>query len=323
MRDASASSNPNTQRLLDAIAPFKDRISLRSLDLSDLAAVHSFARSLAGEITAGSIPPLSSIICNAFYWNLTTSALELTRDGLEKTFQVNHLAHAALVLRLLGSCTPRARIVLFASDAIFPGKNGLEKYPPSLPAVGMKDDGDDLSKFDSLVRPANNAGDGDGDGDAGDPLGHGFQRYANSKLAAVAWMYALNRRLQRKRTAEEPAGQGGITAIAVNPGNLSDSRALRVNTPLSVRVMSRVIVKPLSGLLRAFVDPTMRTAKDAGVDVIELAVGEEHANAEGYFTLRKQDESSAESRDERKQEALWVKTLEWLGMGEGDTIVPV
>lgn len=32
-------------------------------------------------------------------------------------------------------------------------------------------------------------------------------------------------------------------------------------------------------------------------------------HAEGYFTMRKKDENSLESMDERKQEALWKKTL--------------
>ncbi|OKL62210.1 hypothetical protein UA08_02889 [Talaromyces atroroseus] len=291
-----ASDDPNTRRLRETIAPFKDRVSLRSLDLADLSAVHSFARSLAAEIGSGDIPRLASIICNACYWNLTGPP-ELTSDGFEKTFQINHLAHAALVLRLLGSCTTNARIVLFGSDAHFPGKNSLEKYPPSLPEVQEQ-----AEEYDSLVHPDVNGKD--------DPLGHGFQRYANSKLAVIAWMYALNRRLP-----------DGVTAIAVNPGNLSDSRALRVNTPTSIQVMSRAVIRPLRPLLRALVDPTMRTAGDAGKDVIELAIGDNYLNAEGYFTMRKKDESSAESRDEKKQEALWRKTVEWTGIKAEDTVL--
>ncbi|EED15842.1 short-chain dehydrogenase, putative [Talaromyces stipitatus ATCC 10500] len=301
VRNTSA-SDPNTRRLLEIIAPFKDRVSLRSLDLADLSSVHSFANSLAAEIASGAVPALASIICNAFYWNLA-SLPELTSDGFEKTFQINHLAHAALILRLLGSCTANARILVLASDAHYPGKNSLEKYPPALPEVnGQNDQGD----FDILIYPETKT--------KNDPMGYGFQRYANSKLAIVAWMYALNRRLYIATT--NVAGDNnhrqlkeGITAIAVNPGNLGDSRALRSNTPTSLRVMSRVIIKPLSPLLRIMVDPTMRTAKDAGVDVIELAVGKEYAHAEGYFTMRKKDESSVESKDEMKQEALWTKTL--------------
>ncbi|GAB1314671.1 hypothetical protein MFIFM68171_04881 [Madurella fahalii] len=81
----------------------------------------------------GSLPQLAGIVCNACYWNLL-GTLEMTDDGYEKSMQVCHLAHVALVLRLLNSFGPDGgRIVLFASDAHEPGKNNLEVIPPSIP----------------------------------------------------------------------------------------------------------------------------------------------------------------------------------------------
>jgi NAD(P)-dependent dehydrogenase (short-subunit alcohol dehydrogenase family) len=315
-----SSNDPNTSRLRETITPFQDRVSLRPLDLADLPAVHGFARSLVAEISSGTVPRLGSIICNAFYWNLTSPA-KLTGDGFEKTFQVNHIAHAALILRLLGSCAANARVILFASDAHFPGKNSLEKYPPSLPEVKEQaGEAEGTKEYDSLVHLDGNGKD--------DPLGRGFQRYANSKLAIISWMYALNRHIHHAAAAAHAESEqgtkshlpDGITAIAVNPGNLSDSRALRVNTPASLQMVSRVIIRPLRPLLR-LVDPTMRTAGDAGSDVIDLAVGSEYLHAKGYYTMRKKDESSEESRDEKKQEALWRKTVEWTGIKEDDTVL--
>ena len=41
------------------------------------------------------------------------------------------------------------------------------------------------------------------------------------------------------------------------------------------------------------------------------------------FTMKKKDESSAESKDETKQEALWTKTLQWTGIGVEDTVIAV
>ncbi len=67
--------------------------------------------------------------------------------------------------------------MLLSSDAHWPGKNSLEKYPPAIP--------DDL---ELLVKPAVDK--------SADNFGRGFQRYANSKLAVVTWMYALNSRLE-------------------------------------------------------------------------------------------------------------------------------
>ncbi|CAG8305299.1 unnamed protein product [Penicillium salamii] len=289
-----AGSDPNTKQLRNTIAPYENRVSVRALDLSDLSSVRAFATSLAADIASGAVPPLTSIICNAYYWNLAT-APGLTHDGFEKTFQINHLAHAILVQRLLesfgptdGSSSPCGRIVLFGSDAIFPGKNGLEKYPPRLP-----------EKMESMAKPSLEL-------ENEDHMGHGFQRYAVSKLAVVTWMYALNKHLQKL----ENTHLKGITAVAINPGNLSDSRALRVNTPMMLHMVSRSIIGPLRPILR-LLDPTMRTATAAGKDAIELAVGQRFEGTSGYFTLLEKDKGPADSLDEEKQIALWEKTVEW------------
>ena len=172
-------SDPNTKKLRAIIANHPGaKTSIYQLDLADLSAVHEFATNIVDEIQKGSLPPLASLVCNAYYWNLA-GGLETTKDGYEKSFQVTHVAHAALVLRLLGSFGPEGgRIVLFSSDAHWPGKNSLEKYPPAIP--------DDL---ELLVRP-------DADGTP-DNFGRGFQRYAVSKLAVVTWMYALNFYLEK------------------------------------------------------------------------------------------------------------------------------
>lgn len=57
--------------------------------------------------------------------------------------------------------------------------------------------------------------------------------------------------------------------------------------------------------------PTLRTARPAGIDVIELAVSPKYADKRGFYTLLQEDQSSPDSQDETKQESLWKKTLEW------------
>ena len=75
-------------------------------------------------------------------------------------------------------------------------------------------------------------------------------------------------------------------------------------------IMSRFIFPLLRPLLR-YMDPTMRSSAEAGVDVIDLATGNVHPHQRGYFTLLKQDASAPESLDETKQQNMWVKTLQW------------
>ena len=178
VRNASE-ADVNTNKLRSVVAQFPNvKTSIVEVDLANLSAVQDFASSIAADIAAGKLSPIAAIICNAYYWNLV-QGVQITGDGYEKTFQVSHLAHVSLVLRLLGSfVTGGGRVVLLSSDAHGPGKNGLEKYPPSLP--------EDL---DLLVKPA--------DPEPADNFGRGFQRYANSKLANVTWMYALNGHLEK------------------------------------------------------------------------------------------------------------------------------
>ncbi len=183
----SSDNDTNTKKLRTTIAQHPSaKTSIRELDLANLPAVHDFASSIAAEIAQDRLPPLASIVCNAYYWNLSGSA-ESTKDGYEKSFQVIHVAHAALVLRLLGSFAPNGgRVVLFSSDAHWPGKNSLEKYPPAIP-----------NDLELLVKLAAN--------ESPDNFERGFQRYAVSKLAVVMWMYALNRYLKKVCCSPDPS----------------------------------------------------------------------------------------------------------------------
>lgn len=183
VRDDS-DQDPNTNSLRRVLAGYPQaQASVRRLDLCDLSSVREFAKGIAREISAGELPPLASIVCNAYYWNLNRP-FEVTKDGIEKTFQVIHVAHVALILLLIDSFQSRlARIVLFSTDAVFPGQNSLEKLPPAIP--------DDLNL---LAHPSP-------DGKQ-DPFAYGFQRYANAKLAVVTWGLELNRRLEKVRSPD-------------------------------------------------------------------------------------------------------------------------
>ena len=55
----------------------------------------------------------------------------------------------------------------------------------------------------------------------------------------------------------------------------------------------------------------MRTAAEAGADVIDLATNKASPGERGYFTLLKKDTSSPDSKDVSKQQKLWVKSAEW------------
>ncbi|KAI1267556.1 hypothetical protein F5Y18DRAFT_378153 [Xylariaceae sp. FL1019] len=178
VRDAS-DNDPNTKRLRAIIAQYPNaHASVHQLDLANLLTVHAFADTLIASIAAKEYPALKSIICNAFYWNLVADS-PLTVDGLEMTMQVNHVAHVALVLRLLGSFGPGGgRVEIVSTVAHYRRKNNMTPFQPDVPA-----------DIDDLVRQRPNQ----------DKQGWGAHLYGTSKLVATIWSYALNHYLEKAR----------------------------------------------------------------------------------------------------------------------------
>ncbi len=86
--------------------------------------------------------------------------------------------------------------------------------------------------------------------------------------------------------------------------------------------MSKFVIGPLGFLLR-FMDPLMRSAAKAGVDVADLATNKAHPGARGYFTFLNKDASSPDSMDEETQQKVWVKSMEWLGITRENTSLAV
>jgi NAD(P)-dependent dehydrogenase (short-subunit alcohol dehydrogenase family) len=173
---SAVDTDVNTNTLRAAISKFPDaKVYIHEVDLADLAAVHRFTTTVADAIAAKKYPPLKAIICNAFYWNLIADR-ELTVDGIDKTMQVGFVSHAHLVLRLLDSFDREGgRVEIVSSVAHFRVSNPMTQYVPGIP-----------SDLDELVRPQVDK----------NRQSHGAFRYANSKLVATIWSYALNRHLQ-------------------------------------------------------------------------------------------------------------------------------
>jgi NAD(P)-dependent dehydrogenase (short-subunit alcohol dehydrogenase family) len=122
-----------------------------SLDLGDLASVKKAAKRVAQE------PRLDLLINNA---GIMIPPYELTRDGFESQFGVNHLGHFALTGLLLDKLreTPSARVVTVSSIAHRQGRI-------------LFDDINAENGYNAMVR------------------------YAQSKLANLCFAYELQRRL--------------------------------------------------------------------------------------------------------------------------------
>jgi NAD(P)-dependent dehydrogenase (short-subunit alcohol dehydrogenase family) len=92
----------------------------RPLDLASLANVRKYAADWA----AAEYPPIQALVLNTGLQFL--GALQMTGDGLESTFAINHVGHA-LLFHLLGArLADGARVVLTASGTHDPAqKSGL------------------------------------------------------------------------------------------------------------------------------------------------------------------------------------------------------
>lgn len=179
VRNASPETDPNTAALMRTIEKHpRVQVQVEQLDLGKLADVRRFTERLSKRIDQGELPRISAIVCNAATWSLEAGQ-KFTSDGLEATFQVCHLSHYLMVLKLLGSMdTTTGRIVMLGSITHYPEKpNPLSAFRPGFP--------DDM---EHLARPLP-----DQPGEAHD---RGYQRYGTAKLSNVTFMYDLNKRLE-------------------------------------------------------------------------------------------------------------------------------
>jgi NAD(P)-dependent dehydrogenase (short-subunit alcohol dehydrogenase family) len=322
VRNTSPQSDPNTASLLKLLSKYpQSRVFVESLDLSSLTSVRSFADRISTRISAGKLPAISAIVCNAFTWSL--NGQRQTSDGYEATFQVSHLSHFVLVLKLLGSMDPASgRVVMLGSEAHDPGKeNPLAKLRAGFP--------DDL---EHLVRPPPD-----------EPLrvhDRGFARYGTAKLANVVFMHDLNQRLQAvscqsfyPRTSDCRKGGlmrnfvciplqnpklSAITATCMDPGGLVGSRAHSEQRGGIRRVFG--IINVMMPLLRHLTS-AVRTTADAGRDLVALSVGAEFQGKRGYFLGKHEAPPARVSLDEEVQKRLWEACWEWAGVTKGETVL--
>jgi WW domain-containing oxidoreductase len=175
VRNASP-SDPNTAQL-SSLLSLHPKSSIEALDLSLLSNVRSFSENTVRRIVAGEIPPIKAIICNAFTMSVTEQIY--TPDGFERTFQVNHLSHFVLVLKLIGSMVSDGRVVMLGSNTHYTDRSHpLFKQRPGIP-----------EDTELLVKPRPDKKGKEYDG--------GFHRYGNSKLANIMFMHDLNAKLEK------------------------------------------------------------------------------------------------------------------------------
>lgn len=150
----------NREKAIEAVDSIRSHAPESQIEyvLADLSSAKSIRRA-ADEILR-KFSSIDVLVNNAGTW---FSKLELTEDGIERQFAVNHLAYFLLTHKLLGAlaASKDGRIICVGSDSHFHGKLHFQ----------------DFSLKENY---------------------HGLRAYAQSKLANVMFVYELDRRLKEK-----------------------------------------------------------------------------------------------------------------------------
>ncbi|KAI1616958.1 short chain dehydrogenase/reductase SDR [Exophiala viscosa] len=295
VRNASPEADPNTAALMRIVEKHPGvKVQVERLDLGKLDDVRRFADRLSDQIERGELSRISAIVCNASTWSLEAGQ-KFTSDGLEATFQVAHLSHYLLVLKLLGSMDMSSgRIVMLGSITHYPEKpNPLSAFGPEFPA-----------DIEHLVKPPPDR--------AGEVHDRGFQRYGTAKLSNVTFMHDLNKRLEADPKLSK------VTVTAMDPGGLAASRA-QTEQKRSVRWIMAAINFCMP-VLRYFTT-AFRPAADSARDLVAVSVEPQFHGKRDYYVGRKPEASAEISRDAAVQERLWTACWKWAGLSTEDTIL--
>ncbi|KAI8283755.1 hypothetical protein K4K60_002459 [Colletotrichum sp. SAR11_57] len=247
-------------------------VNFLSLDLGNLQSIRSFAIAISERGT----PPISILLLNAAMQ--FPNGIKYTNDGLEATFGINHVGHAALFHLLRPFLAENARVVVTSSATHDPAQK-----------TGVPD-----AKYTSAEELAHPTGEA--------AQNSGMQRYATSKLCNVLWSYALHRRF-----ADIPDKQW--TVVVFDPGMMPGTGLAREAGPV-FKFFWRRVLPTLVPLLRRVLSFSVWTAQESGSNLAWVAL--ETSTSGVYYDARTQIKSSVSSYDEVKQEDLWKWTSKYI-----------
>jgi NAD(P)-dependent dehydrogenase (short-subunit alcohol dehydrogenase family) len=200
-----------------------------------------------------------------------------TADGFELQFGTNHLGHFALTGLLLDLLrgTANSRVVVLSSFTHKTARRGI--------------DFDDLQSERHYRRSA---------------------AYAQSKLANLMFMYALQRRLaDADGTVTGTGANSGTIALAAHPGYTATE--LTRHVPAALRPLNALVAAPLAQPVEMGALPTLRAATDP------LAMGAHYYGPDGPFELRGfpvLKAAAAPAHNRSAQERLWAVSEQLTGV---------
>jgi NAD(P)-dependent dehydrogenase (short-subunit alcohol dehydrogenase family) len=245
-------------------------------DLGSFESIRAGLQDLTHQLSAGQLPPLRGLVANAGLQ--MASREQASADGIEMTFAVNVLANYLVVRLLWDLLIAPFRIVIVGSDTHF---GDLKHNLGMVPGPRWED-------VHSLARPRTDA--------KSHTAAEGRTAYSTSKLAVIYLVHALARRLPN-----------GVDVYTYNPGFVPGTGLVR-DAGVVVRLMSRTLLRAL------IATPVANTAESAGGWLAEAALGPRPAESGSYIDRWQVTESSPESYDKDREEALWTAAAPLCGV---------
>jgi len=267
-----------------------DAASELGLDLGSHASVRAFAK----ELEARDLP-LRALVCNAGLQ--FAKGPQLSAEGYELTFAVNHLGHFLLVNLLLArlAASAPARVVVVASGVHDPKlRTGMPR-----PAVG------DLDTLAATGGPHRDQFDG-------------RLAYVNSKLCNLWFGYELDRRIEAAGLSSEARP---LSVNAWEPGLVPGSGLGRDYPPALRFVWERILpglAWTLSPVLPS-INPAPKSGRALARVVLDPAL-ERHSGK--YFpshTRWREARSSDFSYDRERARELWEASVAMSGLEPGES----
>jgi len=247
------------------------------LDLESLESIREFKKQFEKTGTK-----ISTLINNAGLQNVDKT--KYTKDGIEQTFGVNHLAPFYLTLLLIPYLAEDASITFTASGTHDPDQKS------GMPAPEFKE-----AKL--LAYPVETDE---------KQIKVGQRRYATSKLCNILTTYELQRRLANTK----------IRVNAFDPG-LVPGTGLARNYPPVLKFISDYVFKALIVFVH-----NVNTAQNSGKRLANLAYSDKYKSAKGkYFEGEKEIKSSTDSYNKELQKNLWESSIELLGVTQNETSI--
>lgn len=256
------------------------------LDLSSFASVNNFVDSFLDQSALHSWPPLVGLVANAGI-QVVSGITTTPNDGIETTFQVNHLSHMLLIHRLIPHMHARhSRIVIVSSDLHFSAKErpseGFLAMPPPL-----------YETAELLAHPNQQKQQNENN------VVSGRRAYATSKLCNVLYSNALSKKL----------ANSNITVNAFSPGLMPGTDLAR-----DYNAFQRFVWNYILPLAIPF-SRNVNSVATSGANLARLIIDPELEGVTGkYFDRAEEKSSSLASYDQYLQQDLWETSSRLLGI---------